>query len=349
MYISSFLNNHHWAIKILIAILFALIINILIVFANKIIIKKAHLEKNLQKKNALRLFYRPIVIFLWIIAISYVFSVIVDSFKLESFNIYILKVRNVAIIINLCYFAIKWKDGFQEKVIQKSQKLLDRTSIEFVGKIISSALIFVAFLMILQIFGISAVPLIAFSGVGAAAFALASKDVIANMFGGMMLYITRPFSKGDFVQLPSQNISGYIEKIGWYNTSIRVIDKTAVYVPNSIFSNVIIINGTRRTHRMLEETIKIRYTDFEKLSKVIEDIKQMLKDNAAIDQALPCFVYFTSFSDFSLDILVKAYFITTSLQEYYSFRENILLSINEILVKNGVKIPYPTTSVEMLK
>jgi len=117
--------------------------------------------------------------------------------------------------------------------------MIDKPSIDFLGKILTIIIVFISFLMILQIVGGDIMPLVAFGGIGAAAIGFAAKDVIANFFGGLMLFITRPFVNGDLIEMPSNNIIGHIETIGWYNTCIRELSKMAVYVPNSSFSTAL--------------------------------------------------------------------------------------------------------------
>ena len=95
--------------------------------------------------------------------------------------------------------------------------------------------------------GISLTTLLAFGGVGGLALAFASQEIVSNFFGGFMIHMTRPFLIGELVSMPSLAIEGAVEEIGWYQTLIRPSSKTAVYIPNSLFTKALLINKTRIT------------------------------------------------------------------------------------------------------
>lgn len=344
----EFFEKYFWIYKIVALVILLIIFEIILPFAIKII-KSKFLVKKIDWKVKLReIFYTPIKILIWLILVASILSTLAEHFELPNLLSNINRIRNIAIILDITWLFIRWKKEIQNQIILKSGKPIDRTSIEFIGKILSIFIVFIGFLIILQKLGINILPLVAFGGVGAAALALAAKDVLANFFGGLMLYITRPFVKNDLVEIPSHNIMGYIEEIGWYNTCIRELEKIPVYVPNNIFSNAIIKNSSRRTHRRLEETIKIRYLDFSKLTSIIEDIKKILLANSKIDNSFAPFVYFTAYSDYSLDIMLKAYTFSIELEDFLKLKEEILLEIKTILDKEGADFPYPVTSIDFL-
>jgi MscS family membrane protein len=95
-------------------------------------------------------------------------------------------------------------------------------------------------LMLLQEFGISISGLVAFGGIGGIAVGFASKDLLANFFGAGMIYFDRPFSTGDRINSPDRKIEGIVEHIGWRLTKVRTPDNTMIYIPNSIFSTIIV-------------------------------------------------------------------------------------------------------------
>lgn len=348
MFEETLFEKYFWIYKIAFAVILLVIFEIILPFAIKIIKRKSKVEKHLWRFKFREIFYIPIKILIWIIALDYILTILLEHYQLSNLLTNINKTRNIAIIIDIVWLLMRWKKEIQNQIISKSAKYLDRTSTEFLGKILSIFIVFIALLIILQKLGVNVLPLVAFGGVGAAALALASKDVLANLFGGLMLYLTRPFVKNDLVEIPSHNIIGYVEEIGWYSTSIRDLEKVPVYVPNNVFSNAIIKNDARRTHRRLEETIKVRYIDFSKLTKIISEIKKNLLENPKVDGSFDPYVYFTSYSDYSLDIMLKVYLNTIEFQEFLKVKEEILFQIKTILEKENADIPYPVTTIDFL-
>ena len=70
------------------------------------------------------------------------------------------------------------------------------------------------------------------------AIGFAAKDLLSNFFGGLFIYLDRPFAVGDWIRSPDREIEGTVEQIGWRVTRIRTFDKRPLYIPNSVFSQI---------------------------------------------------------------------------------------------------------------
>lgn len=312
------------------------------------LIKIKFLKKHADwKKRINKIFFIPVQILIIVWAVSYILITIAQRYGLTNLTLIMEKTRDI-IIIDIAWLLIRWKKEIQNRIILKSENKADKTSVEFIGKTLIIFFIFIAVLLILLRIGVNIVLLLAFGGLGAAALAFAAKDALANFFGGLMICAARPFVKNDVVEIPTQNILGHIEDIGWYSTRARDFDKAAVYVPNSIFSNAIIKNNTRSPHRRIEETVKIRYLDFSKITKIIKDIKKSFYENRQIDSSFPVLVYFTAYSEYSSDIIIKVYTRVTELSGFLKLKEEILFEIKAILEREKADIPFPVTSIDFL-
>ncbi len=106
-----------------------------------------------------------------------------------------------------------------------------------------------------------------------------------------MVYMTQPFTIGEWVNLPERKIEGHIEEIGWYLTRIRNFDKRPIYVPNSIFTQTIVITPSRMSHERFHHTIGLRYQDIKVVKSIIDNIKLMLMKHSAIDHHLSVDVF----------------------------------------------------------
>jgi MscS family membrane protein len=226
---------------------------------------------------------------------------------------------------------------------------IDVSTIEFVWKILTIVIVFISALIALNILGVDVMPLIAFGGVGAAAIGISAKDVLANFFGGLMIYLSRPFKIGDLVKIPKENIEGVIERIGWYYTSIRNLEMTPMYVPNSIFSTAQIHNSSRCSNRRIEENIEIGSDSFGKLSSILQDIRDMIGKDKDIDNSQSNLVFFNAIGAYSLVIYIRIYTYKNSLEEYYEIKQRILSQIRDIIYGKGAEIPYPTNVVKIEK
>ena len=145
---------------------------------------------------------------------------------------------------------------------------IDQTTIDAIAKLLRISVIIIGFLIALQSIGYSISGVLAFGGVGGIAVGFAARDLLANFFGGLMIYMDRPFNVGDWIRSPDKEIEGTVEKIGWRSTTIRTFDKRPLHVPNSIFSNISVENPSRMSNRRIKETIGIRYDDLSKMEKL---------------------------------------------------------------------------------
>ncbi|WP_338066033.1 mechanosensitive ion channel family protein [Marinomonas primoryensis] len=187
----------------------------------------------------------------------------------------------------------------------------------------------------------------AFGGIGGIAVGFAAKDLLANFFGGLMVYLDRPFAIGDWIRSPDQNIEGTVEHIGWRQTRIRTFEKRPLYVPNSTFSLISVENPSRMTHRRLNETIGVRYTDFNVLPTILADIKDMISKHEDIDSNQTYMVNFNQFGPSSLDFFIYAYTKTVDWRTFHNVKEDVLFKAMKIIESHNAEVAFPTHTVHM--
>lgn len=95
--------------------------------------------------------------------------------------------------------------------------------------------------LLLLVWKIDISPLIASAGIAGLAVALAAKDTLANFFGGINIFMDKPFATGDYIILESGE-RGEVVDIGVRSTLIRTRDDEQISIPNSIVANTKIIN-----------------------------------------------------------------------------------------------------------
>jgi MscS family membrane protein len=200
-------------------------------------------------------------------------------------------------------------------------------------------------LVVLQTMGYSVSGVLAFGGIGGIAVGFAAKDLLANFFGGLMVYLDRPFKVGDWVRSPDQDIEGTVVKIGWRLTTIQTFDKRPLYVPNAIFTNISVQNPSRMSHRRIYETIGLRYDDASKLSAIIQKVREMLKTHNELDATQTLIVNFNAYGKSSLDFFVYTFTKTTDWIKYHEVKQDVLLKILEIIEHEGAEVAFPTSTV----
>jgi MscS family membrane protein len=279
------------------------------------------------------------------LSVSYCISVISARFDLNAFALHSKPFIHAYLVLCFAWMAIRWKKNLIHS-LQFHPKIMITGLGHTIGKILSIVIFVVTILILLQVFHLNIWPFLAFGGIGAAAVGFAAKDVISNFCGGLMLSLTRPFVVGDQVIVPSISLEGPVEEIGWYLTVIRDKEKRPVYLPNAVFSNAIVINSSRMSHRRILDQINIRFGDFDKLQLVNGKIRQYLKSHSAVDSNIEPIVSLNSFKEGNLLIHLDLYVFSTKLSEYHAVRDEIYSSIYKIFEEEGVKMPVITLSIE---
>jgi MscS family membrane protein len=196
----------------------------------------------------------------------------------------------------------------------------------------------------LQVWGINVTALIASLGLGGLAFALAAKDTAANLFGSFAILADKSIRIGEWIKV--DGVEGVVEDVGMRTTKIRSFEKSLITVPNSIVANAPIENYSRRGVRRIKMHIGLIYgTTQEQISKIVTEIKTMLKTHEGISQKETMLVNFDNFGDSSLDIFIYTFTATANWERYLAIREDVNLKIMQIIEANGSGFAFPSRSI----
>ena len=337
------------SIQILGIILFVLIFNF---FVKALLVNLRTRFDNRHKVWALSFvtaLHVPLTYFVWFVAILCALDTLIFSlFNFHLSNIHLL--LSIGAVLTFGWFLMRWNTQVVQNMMEMSHKhkiSLTPSKLDLFSKLATICVIFITLFLLMDVTGRNMQTLIAFGGIGGLALAFASQQVISNFFGGLMIYITQPFTIGEWINLPERKIEGHIEEIGWYLTRIRSFDKRPIYVPNSVFTQTIVITPSRMSHERFYHTIGLRYRDIKVVGSIIESIKLMLLQHAAIDHQLPVDVFFKSFGASALDIEISAYISIAAKGRFSAIKQDFLLKIAEIVEQAGAEIATPTNVVEL--
>ena len=309
-------------------------------------------RKRIWWSSFLHALHQPLQIYIWVVTLTFVFSVIIQSFafnNISDFSTALSSTRFIFTLVIMFWSAMRFlrhlEDGLTVQVRQGMSKVNDETSIYALMQLMRAVIIIFILLMLLHTIGVKMSALLAFGGVGVAMIGLAAKDTLGNFWGGMMIYWDRPFSVGDWICVLDHQIEGTVEYIGWRLTRIRKFDKRPVYVPNSVLSNTSIENPSRMTGRRLKIKVSVRYSDATKIPDLVKAIDDMLRKNHAIDTTQMLSVSLFEFGPSSLNILVYAFVKTTEWVKYQATQQNVILEIINIISQFGARYAAPTQTV----
>jgi len=289
----------------------------------------------------------PVRVLWWIVVVYLAMEIFPATDTLQNT---VFRAYDTALVVILAWFLHRLIAGVEEELLSEQRGLRessDKATVRATAKLIRITLWVVAGLMALQSVGVSISGLLAFGGIGGIAVGFAAKDLLANFFGGLSVYLDRPFTVGDWIRSPDKEIEGTVEDIGWRMTRIRTFDQRPLYVPNAIFSQISIQNPSRMLNRRIYETIGIRYEDAGKMSVIVADVRAMLEQHDDIDLDRTLIVNFVSFGASSLDFFVYTFTKTTNWVEFHNIKQDVLLKILEIVYQHGADVAFPTQTLHL--
>jgi len=290
----------------------------------------------------------PAKALVWLLGLSWASYLTHQGSDLELMGA-VDKVRELGSVILFTWFLIRFiRMGEQEFLSPRKGEPGDPTTVTAVGKLLRMAVFITALLVLLQSMGYSISGLLAFGGVGGIAMGFAAKDLLANFFGGLMIYWDRPFAVGDWVRSPDQEIEGTVEDIGWRLTRIRTFDRRPLYVPNATFTQISVENPSRMENRRIFETVGIRYDDAGKMAGIVAEVRAMAESHPDLEtEARVLIVNFNKFAASSLEFFIYTFTKTVHWVEFHQIKQDVMLRIIDIIERNGAECAFPTTTLHV--
>ena len=256
--------------------------------------------------------------------------------------------RSALVIATLTWALIRFIDRVQRRIMHDPQSDdLDLTTVDAIGRLIRITVMITSGLLVLQTLGFSVSGVLAFGGLGGIAVGFAAKDLLSNFFGGLMIFLDRPFGVGDWIRSPDRDIEGTVESLGWRLTTIRTFDKRPLYVPNATFLSIAVENPSRMSHRRIYETIGVRYDDASQIRSIVERVRTMLEQHPDIDASQTLMVNFNQFGPSSLDFFIYCFTKTTVWTEYHAVKEDLLLKAYDSITEFGAEVAFPTQTLHL--
>ena len=217
-----------------------------------------------------------------------------------------------------------------------------RGPLELVTKIVMIA---VGGMLVLDNLGISLTPILTTLGIGSLAVAIALQDTLGNFFAGLYIKADRPIEIGHYVKLQTGE-EGYVERIGWRSTRVRMLSNNMVVVPNSklVQDNITNYHLPERELAILVPVGVAYDSDLQKVERVTEEVaKEVLRTvPGAVPEFAPLIRYHT-FNQSSIDftVVLRAREFTDGVLIKHEF----LKKLHVRYAKEGIHIPFPTRRV----
>ena len=289
--------------------------------------------------------YLPLVYLIWIYVGLLSIDLISDSYISQTYTKVWPLLFSVTSILFFGWFLLRLKGTIVRYLIAEKTKegSSDTFTIHALSKILTISIIVLVFILLNDITGMSFTTLLAFGGVGGLALAFASQEIISNFFGGLMLHITRPFVTGETIYFPNNNIEGSIEEIGWYQTSVRSLQKTEVYIPNALFTKAILINKSRTALRPFEQKVYVKAPSLDGLKTIVESLEKILESHPEVSQDTYCGVKINEIGPITT-LLITGMTINKTNEKFLHFANKLYILSCEAIENAGGILSNPPSS-----
>jgi small-conductance mechanosensitive channel len=222
-----------------------------------------------------------------------------------------------------------------------------KTSGGIIRGIVRTVVIGLGFLILLDTFGLSITPIIASLGIGSLAVALALQPTLENVFAGIQLISDRMIQIGHFIKLDSGE-EGYVDRIGWRSTWVRMLPNNMVVVPNKVLVNSKVLNY-HYPDREIAVLVQVGVSYDSDLSRVervtVETAQDVMKTvSGAVPEFTP-FIRYHTFNESSIDftVIMRAKEFT----DQFLIKHEFIRRLHERYKKDGIVFPFPLRTLEL--
>lgn len=249
--------------------------------------------------------------------------------------------------LKLIYIIVIWFVG--SKLIKLILKLLkkdrlfnrvDKSVLTFLISFISITLYAVLIITIAGVIGIPSTSIITLLGSAGLAIGLALQGGLANIAGGIIILIFKPFKVGDFIDTHAD--SGTVKSISLFYTTLITPDNRVISIPNGTLANSTSINYSKEKERRLDIDIDVSYDNDIRLVK--KTLNQIVNKDERINKEKDIFVRLTKYKDSSMVYTIRV-FVKSA--DYWATRFDLLEKIKYEFEKNNISIPYNQLDVHI--
>ncbi len=188
--------------------------------------------------------------------------------------------------------------------------------------------------------GFDVAALLAGLGIGGLALALAAQDTVKNIFGGIMVFLDKPFKLNDRIKIAG--FDGSVEEIGVRSTRLRTLEGRLITIPNGQFSDNAVENVSLEPTRKITVNLGLTYeTTPEKMERALQILKEISEENNNISDDV--LMSFNSWGDFAMGILF-IYFIKPE-ADIFEVQTQMNMEILKRFNAEGLEFAYPTQTI----
>ncbi len=262
----------------------------------------------------------------------------------ENILDWIGKVYWIMIALTITWLLARLIDAIIKEYIvpltQKTEGDLDDQIVPIIRKAIRASIWIMGVIIAMNNAGYNVGALLAGLGIGGIALAMAAKDTVANIFGGVTIFTDKPFTINDRVKI--NGFDGTITEIGIRSTRLKTLENRIVTIPNSKFTDGMVENVTSEPSRKVVLKLGLIYeTTAEKIQNGMKALQAIVDENEDLEENTV--ISFTEFGDFSLGILFIYYIKKGS--DIMGAQTTVNLEVKKRFEDLEIEMAFPTQTV----
>ena len=221
----------------------------------------------------------------------------------ESVDTFMEHVFSIAVAIDVTWMAARLLDSLLGSLLtrtgEQSESAMMAQMAPILRKTLRSTVWVLGVIMAMNNAGYDVGALLAGVGIGGLAMGLAAKDFVANIFGGITIFVDKPFVVGDRVQL--DGVDGIVTEVGIRSTRIKTLAGRIVTIPNHKFTDSVVENVTAEPARKIRLDLGLTYdTTPERIEEAIGILREVVEKHVGTEN--DTIIWFSGFGDFSLNV-----------------------------------------------
>lgn len=334
-------------IDILIAIGIYLIFRILSKKLSYITIRMIKLKTKNKKSIKNNAFYKPLKVLYAILGLYLAILFLKGSLGISNEIFLIItkgfKIATILLLANGIANSLTTHSDLVNRLKERINPKIEDSMFKFILKAIRIVIYIIASFLVLTELNYNLNGLVTGLGIGSVVITLAAQDTAKNLFGGLVIFLDKPFIVGDWIEV--DKYEGTVEDITFRSTRVRSFENSQINIPNSIIANASIINWSRMEKRRNKVNLCLDLdTPLEKVQRVQERIRELLKQHDdVIDDTI--IVRFDNISDNGINLLVCSHTNSIDYASFIEEKEKINFKIMQILKEENVELAYDTKTV----
>ena len=266
-----------------------------------------------------------------------------EDFKRQAIELattYGGKILLALVVLIVGLLVIKALKNLAGKAIDRTK--LDDTVKSLAKNIVKTLLYLILIISVIEVLGVSMSSVIAVLASCGLAVGLAMQGALANLAGGLMILIFKPFKVGDYID--SSGAEGIVRDISIFYTTVMTLDNKKISVPNGDLMNANVTNYSAEETRRIDQEFKITNdSDLEEVKAVLLDA--VSHTEGVLPEPAP-FARLTGVDDDTYLFTIRGWCKTP---EYWNVYFDVIENCSKALREHGIDDPEERIAVRLVK